>query len=360
MLESVGASLGFSCYNHDIAFSIHCLKKDVAMVLELLAEQLREPAFNPENLALQKKRTIGDLLQAKDDTHVQAEIALSQTLFPEGHPNYDDSIDMVIEQVEKITTEDLKTYHATAYGLGNLVIVASGDIDTSGLETLVEKVFRGWRMTSLARTARTLQGRSTTKDQKIISIPDKTSVDVNIGLSLGIDRNHPDFYPFSVGNNVFGGQGGLNSRLMSTVREKDGLTYRIYSGIGGVREGDDGYWYLYASFSPDLFKKGLNSIDVQLQKWCKDGITAKELETRKSKIIGGYQVGLATTRGLASMILNAIEQGKSKDFLDQYPEIIRAVTLTQVNDTIKRYVDPKKLVTIAAGSIDSKGNPLEK
>jgi zinc protease len=357
ILESVGASLHFSCFSHDIGFSIQCLKKDVPLVLDLLAEQLRIPLFDPEQLAIQKKRAIGDLVRAKDDTGKQSEITLSQCLFPKDHPNYDENIDAVIEQVEKVTSEDLKSYHAASYGLGSLTLVATGDVQASALEKLVAKVFAGWRDSSLALGHRTLQGKMTSKALQIIPMKDKTSVDVNMGLALGIDRNHPDYYPLSIANQVFGGH-GFSARLMANVRDKQGLTYGVYSGVGGTREGDDGYWYVWGTFAPELLTKGIAAIDQQVRQWHAKGITAKELAHAKDTVTGGYKVGLATTRGRASRILNVIEQGKPKEFLDEYPDFIRSISLKQANDAIKRYIDPQKIVTIAAGSVDPKGGPL--
>lgn len=359
LLESVGASLHFSCFNHDIGFSIQCIKKDVPLALELLAEQLREPAFNPGNLAIQKKRIIGELTRAKDDTSKQAEIVLNQTLYPKEHPNYDESIDVVIEQVERVVSEDLKTFHAASYGLGSLTIVATGDVQPSVFESQVAKVFSDWRPSSLVRGTQKIQGNKTGKQLKILSMPDKASVDVNMGQALGIDRSHPDFYALSLANHVLGSH-GFSARLMATVRDQQGLTYGIYSGIGGVREGDDGYWYVTATFAPDLLKKGIAATETQIKKWYDKGITSKELAFSKDQLTGNFKVGLATTRGLGSAILNVIEQGKTKEFLDEYPQVIRNLSLKHVNETIQRYLDPRKIVTVAAGSVDTKGNSLEK
>ncbi len=46
--------------------------------------------------------------------------------------------------------------------------------------------------------------------------------------------------------------------------------------------------------------------------------------------------------------------------LDQYPGIIQDISLEEVNTAIKKYIDPKKLVIVAAGSVDETGKPLDK
>jgi zinc protease len=46
--------------------------------------------------------------------------------------------------------------------------------------------------------------------------------------------------------------------------------------------------------------------------------------------------------------------------LDDYPNIINKLTLNQVNAAIQKYINPKNLITVAAGTINKEGKPLEK
>ena len=76
-------------------------------------------------------------------------------------------------------------------------------------------------------------------------------------------------------------------------------------------------------------------------------------------LTGSYKVGLATTRGLAGQILINAERGRPNSYLDDFPELINALTVNQVNNVIQKYIDNEKLVFVAAGSIDKDGKPLE-
>ena len=49
-LERVGATINFSVGNHMVDVSAKCLKKDVGLVIGLIAEQLRTPALSAEQL----------------------------------------------------------------------------------------------------------------------------------------------------------------------------------------------------------------------------------------------------------------------------------------------------------------------
>lgn len=356
-LESVGARLSFSSGMHHVRFNAKCLKDDVPLVLSLAAEQLRSPAFNDDDLVSVKKRLIGRLQRSKESTGNRASVAYSQILYPERHPNRDLSADDAIAAVEKITAADLKAYHAKIYGLGNLNIVAVGDVDNAQLNSAVSDAFGGWQTSAVSTASNDLHANDVSENEKYVSMTDKTSVDMFIGQPIGIDREHPDYYPLMMGVYILGGN--FSARLMATVRDQQGLTYGTYSTVSGVNFGNDGHWYVWGTYAPDLLDKGKAATLEQIEKWATDGVTPAELTAKQNTITGSYQVGLATTNGLASQILTNAERGRPLSFLDEYPEIIKSLTLEQVNGAIHNYIHPDNMVIVAAGSIDENGNPMQ-
>jgi len=357
-LETVGASIYFSSDQHNVSYNAKCLKKDIPLVLELLAEQLREPAFNKDDLKTLKTRLIGNLKKDQEHTGKQAGGAFLRKLYPEGHPNYSYKIDERIKMVNNIQTSNLKNFHDIYYGLGNMTIVAVGDVDSEAFSAQVTKVFGGWKTSPLKKKESSLTANIAGGATEYVTIKDKTSADIYIGLPIGIDRNHEDYYPLMLGTYILGGN--FSARLMQTVRDEQGLTYHIQSTLGGVDNGNDGYWLIGGSFAPQMVEQGYNASIEQLDKWRIGGVTQAELDAKKSTITGSYKVGLATTRGLARQILTNAERGRLNDYLDMYPELIEAINLDQVNNAIKKYVDKDKLVFVAAGSLDKDGKPLVK
>ncbi len=356
LLESVGANLNFSSDKYRLRFSAHCLKQNVPLVIELLGEQLRYPVFNENDLENLKKRRVGSLKRANENTRTRADGEFRRILYPEGHPNYSMPIDDEIADVEKTTVGDLKKFHKN-YGLGNMTIVAVGDVDKTALKASLKKAFGDWEQSKLSMTEITSKAYDVGDVTEYVTMEDKTSVDVFFGVPIGIDRNHPDYYALMVGNYILGGN--FSARLMQKVRDEKGLTYGIYSSVRGVNNGSDGYWNAWGTFSPDLLKEGKEATIEQIKLWVKN-VTEEELNAKKETITGSFKVGLATTGGLASQILTNVEQGYPDTMLNEYPNIINKLTLDQVNKAIKKYISPDKLVIVAAGSIDKNGNPLSK
>ena len=186
-----------------------------------------------------------------------------------------------------------------------------------------------------------------------IFMPDKASVAVVMGQPTQLRYSDPDAMPLRLGTRILG-SGGFTSRLMANVRDKEGLTY----GISAFLTDDtfaDGAWTVQADFAPQMLQQGIDSTRRQVEKWHADGVTDAELARAKTELAGTYQVGLATTGGLAGAIMIMLNRGMPLSFVDEYPKRIAAMTREEVNGAIKRHIDPSKLVLVQAGTIEGAG-----
>lgn len=352
-LESVGAMLGFSTGRYRVHFSGRCLKNDISLVIELLAEQLAEPAFHQDDLTSIIQRRRAELKKQKEDTQIRAVEKFLRQLYPEGHPNFFPSLDSQIVAIEKVTTEDLMSFHDDYYGLGSMNVSFVGDVHHSTVEQEIHRQFRGWKQTSSKIEQKIDLAAKTVKRASLetVNVPDKTSADLVTGHGIGIHRDHKDYYSVMMSHFILGGN--FSARLMATIRDQEGLTYGIKSATGGVEEGNDGYWYIWGTFGPDVLETAKKSISRELRLWHKKGVTLDELTAKQSTITGMYKVGLDTTAGLATRILKTVERGKELSFMDEYPDIINGLTLDQVNAAIHSYCNPDNRITVIAGTVNN-------
>jgi zinc protease len=176
---------------------------------------------------------------------------------------------------------------------------------------------------------------------------DKPSLDVRWGIATGLKRTDPDYLPLSLGTSSLGGS--FSARLMSTVRDNEGLTYGIHAYTDGDRL-TDGFWQIGATFAPELLAKGVASTERELRAWVENGVTREELETQREMQSGGFKVALSTSDGMAEQMLSFFERGYGPARMDKHPELVRAVTLEQVNNAIRKYIIPKNIVVVKAGT----------
>ncbi|MFL2510940.1 MAG: M16 family metallopeptidase [Candidatus Neomarinimicrobiota bacterium] len=355
-LESAGARLNFFNGQARVGFSGKFLSDDTNMVIGLLADQLKNPLFSKDELEKSKKRQIAGYKRSKESTRGNAMNDMLQAFYGSDHQNSPTNPDRAIEQIKKLTSEDLKDYHSKNYGLGSMVLVVVGDVDHMKMENLIKQSFDDWKQSPLKNKEEQKTGNKVA-NKAYVTMEDKTSTDFVVGTALGIDRYHPDYLPLYLATHTLGGN--FSARLMQTVRVKEGLTYGINSALSGFGNSNDGYWMVGGTFSPKLLSKGESSTLREIKKWAEGGITQKELDVTKSTLIGGFQVGFDTTGGLAGGILNAAVVHNDLTYLDSYPNMLKSITLDQVNSAISKYISFDGLYQVAAGTIDKDGKPIE-
>jgi zinc protease len=345
-LDDVGATLSFDVDTQTVTFRGRSLKKDVPRLIQILGEELREPAFSSEEFAKAKMQFDGKMRAAMDDTNYRAREAFELSVFPVGHPNRPTSLEQQQADAERATLEEIKAFHAKHYGSAYLTLIFVGDVEADTIHSTVAHAFSGWNGgTNVARSVAKEQVRKAADGR--ITIPGKASVSVVVGQRTGLRYGDPDTLALRIGTAILGS--GFTGRLMSRVRDKEGLTYNIRAGISDD-EFVDGSWMINASFAPALLTRGVASTRREVQQWWERGVTADELAFRKSNLIGAYRVGLSTTAGMAGAILTIVERGKPLSWLDEMPEAVNALTVEQVNAAIKKHLDPKRMALIEAGA----------
>ena len=347
MLGDVGATISFGTDQNALNIGGKCLKKDLPLVIGLISEQLRTPAFSAEEFNKLKTQFVGRMKRALEDTDFRAGDTFSRSIYPVGHPNRQASVKELLAGAEKTTLEEVKAFHKKYYGPATLRLVLVGDVDVAAAQGEVTKSFTGWTGGEAAPRPAKAGAVDAPRDQTVF-MPDKANVTVMWGQTTGLRYGDPDALALRVATSVLGG--GFSARLMGNVRDKEGLTY----GIGSYVTDDtfvDGDWRIQASFAPALLEKGVESTKRQLTAWYEKGVTDAELAQRKTDMAGSYKLSLSTTGGMAGMILTTMNRELPISFIDEYPARVGALTTAQVNGAIKKHLDPEKMVLVKAGTV---------
>jgi len=346
-LEAVGASIDFRVGVDLLEISAKSLKKDAPLLLSVIAEQLRTPAFSEDEFAKAKQQYAGALQRRLESTDFRASDAFTRAVYSETHPNRNPAPEALLAAIGTATLDDVKAFYKAHYGPAHMTLVMTGDLDISTLHATIRQSFSGW--SGGASVARIAKAEVTQAPQEqLVAMADKTSVSVILGQASGLRYSDPDYQALRIATAILGS--GFTGRLMANVRDKEGLTYGIDANLANdmFRAGD---WKISASFSPALLDKGIASTKHQLERWYEAGATAEEIESRKSNLIGSFKVNLATTGGMADALLAAVNRGYDVRWLDEFPVKINAISDKQVNGVIKKYLKPDHLVLIKAGTL---------
>jgi len=349
-LEDVGASISFGVGTQSLEIRAKCLRKDLPMVLSILAAELRTPALPAAELAKAKQQLIGSLRESLQNTGARAQEAFSRAVFPPGHPNRPHSVEDMLSATQSATLDEIKAFHAKYVGPKHLTLIFAGDVNDAAVRREVAKDFAGWKGGEDYLRSGPPGTAAGEVPSRVIEVPlkDKPSTTIVLGQADGMRYRDPDALPLRVGTAILGQ--GFTGRLMGTVRDREGLTYGIGAGVSADSI-VEGAWSISATFAPTLLDHGVASTRRVLEAWWKDGVTDDELTARKQGLIGGYFVGLSTTGGLATTILTTIQRGYDLSWLDGYPEAVRAMSREDVNRAIRTHLDPSTMVLVEAGSV---------
>ena len=347
-LESRGAEIRFHSMATRIAFSGKCLNKDVSSVLAICAEQLRDPTLDESEYEKVLPRLQASVMQSMESTATQAGTALRRMLFNEDHPNYAYAPEREMEILSATDPENVSEYYQERSGANEFILVVVGDFDVDEVIDSVRLGFASWQSRPVVRSYDLIVPKAT---QTTVHVPmrDKYNIDVRLGHAINLKRGHKDYLPLYLGVFILGGN--FSSRLMDTIRDREGLTYGIYSQLSSVAAEFCGYFLVRATFSSESLARGVERTNDLIREFAEGGVSTDELSSKKRTVAGSYKVGLASTGSLARTIAGNIISGLGINYVDEYPELIHGVTKDEVNAAIESWIDTTALRTATAGSI---------
>jgi zinc protease len=179
----------------------------------------------------------------------------------------------------------------------------------------------------------------------------KAQTDIAYGFTT-IRRADPAYEALRLMNNVLG-QYALGGRLGDSIRERQGMAYYVSSAADpNVVEGP---LLIRAGVGPANVDRAVASIDEELTRLVEDGITAKELDDSRQYLIGSMPRALETNMAIATFLQNAEFFGLGTDYDLRMPEVLRAVTLDEVNAIARRVIDPSRAALVIAGPYEGRG-----
>ena len=191
-----------------------------------------------------------------------------------------------VEDLEKITPQNLYEYYKELIKNCKIDIYYSGIFDNDNTEKIIEKRLQENNIEP--RNAKyVINNEMTEKKQKSETKTVEESMDVTQGkLVLGLqidDNNKNSRFAASVYNAILGG--GANSKLFQNVREKNSLAYTASSSYIRTKN----VILVHCGIDIDKYEKALETIKEQIEDMKKGNFTDKDIEDAKKLIISSVK-----------------------------------------------------------------------
>jgi zinc protease len=357
-LASLKATVRASSRPQVLSISLETRSEHLSDVLEVVEDMLRNPAFEEKEFELLRDQVLTSLESQKSDPQALANLAVSRALNPykRGDIRYLPTIEEEIEDFKKLSINDIGELHAKYLSGTEGEVAIVGDFDAKEMEPKLSKMFADWKSkVPFQRAAMTA-----TTDVKLplqsIETPDKANSVYFASQQYSLRDDHPKYPALLIGNQVLGA-GALSSRLGDRVRQKEGLSYGVNSNLASSSIDERTVFYITAIANPKNRDKLVQTIDEEVRKLVKDGITSQELKDTVQGYLQNQQLIRSRDVGLAGLLANNIFTGRDMSYYEKLESAVSQLTVDAVNDAIAEYIDPETLVIATAGDFQSPTPP---
>ena len=338
-----------------VSFSIQAKRDTLPAVLEILRQVLREPLLPAEEFEIMKRERLSAMEQMKTEPAMLAPRLLQRTLspYPKDDIRYLPTIEESIERLQAVTYGQVVQLYRDYLGsqAGELTVV--GDFDTDACLPVLKSALAGWKAAKpYARIASPITTQVAGGEQKI-NTPDKANATYVAGLLFPMRDDDADYPAVLMGNYIFGG-GSLSSRLATRVRQKEGLSYSVGSGLGVSAQDQRASLSISAIVNPQNLSKLEICVQEELDRLLREGVTSDELDKARQGYLQGLKVGRSSDPALAGTLGSLRHLDRTMAWDAELEKNIAALTPDQVNAALRKHIDPKRLVIVAAGDFEAK------
>jgi len=348
-MEDMKAAVHFSNSNYSVAMNGKVVGKDLPKYLTYLADMLRHPLFLQEELNLLVEELHTSFAQQMDDNDAVATQRLNAELFEKSSPLYEKPVEELLEELTKVTVEDLRQYHATNYSPRATTITIAGAVDVDETLQAITLALGGWeggapRPISLPAAKPRKEATRT-----VVHLDNKESATIIVAVPTTTTIGTKEFFAARIANAALG-EDTIDSRLGRVIRKEKGLTYGVYSSFENPYFGG-GAWVIQLTTANDKVDEALALVHEIVAKYAAEGISQEEFEQCVDQAESRFTVGLDGPKPVASTINLYTFLGMGIEMLDQLPKHYRKVTRDEVNAYIRKTFDLSRAATVIVGSV---------
>jgi zinc protease len=328
--------------------TIETTRENLPAVLRLVVKLMRQPAFPPAELDQLKNEEITGIESQRKEPNALGRLALQRhgNPYPKGDVRYVWDFDESIGEARGVTPEALKAFHDRFYGADHGEVAIVGDMDPAATRALLTELFGDWK--SSVPYARVPRPYYDVKPEPIrIETPDKANAYFTAGMQFRMQDTDPDYPAMLVANRLLGG--GPGSQLWQRIREKEGLSYGIGSGLTVSPYEQRGSFTIGAIYAPQNLARLEKAYDEELASAATQGFSEEKLRDAKSGLLQARTLQRAQDAQLVDTLTDRLDVDRTLAYDKKVDADIAAVTLAQVNAAFRKYVDPAKLTTVRAG-----------
>ena len=344
----MGGNLTVSTGVETTGISGDVLSEFAPEMLKLVADVVMNPSFPDKEVSRLKNDMIRNLnIQKAQPSNIAFEL-FSKVLYPD-HPYGRLLPDQSI--IESFTSEKANRFYDENFGALRSHVYVVGAFDEEEIEKTIRESFKTW-----------VGGK-----EPEINIPEAVSRPMiyfadrpgapqsvlNIGLPA-IDPSNQDYLPMMLTNGLLGGS--FTSRITKNIREEKGYTYSPYSQVASRYR--TAYWMQFAEVGTEVTVPSIKEIFYEIKRLSDETVTEGELTGIKNYMSGLFVLRNSTLNGIIGQLAFINLHGLDISYLNNYVRNIHAITAADVQNIMKKYINPSNMTIVIAGDRNKIGKEI--
>jgi zinc protease len=341
-IDSIGGAVDTGAGSDSTSTSVLVMKDSFGFGMDLLADMVRHPAFQQEELERQREQALSSLQVSLEDPDFIASVVLNRLIYgthPYGMPDTG-----LPASLAGITRDDIREFHRRYFAPNNSILAIVGDVDDAEAMAAAQRVFGDWTRQPVSVPALPPPPKPARR-VIVVDKPDAVQTAVRIG-QLGVPRKTPDYMAVNQAIRILGGEG--SNRLFRVLRSDRALTYSASADMNTM--------LLAGDFAAETDTRSEATAEVlrltvdQFWRLQRERTNEAELTGAQAYMTGSFPLSIETPGAIARQVLNVVFYDLSLDELRTYRQRANAVTPDDVQRVARQYLDPDRLSIVMVGN----------
>jgi zinc protease len=181
----------------------------------------------------------------------------------------------------------------------------------------------------------------------VVRTPDKQNATMGVQLRLPLSDSDAVHPALMLANFMLGSSG--DSRLFKRIRERDGLSYSVYSAIDWGDADAHTRWFGIAIFAPSNVDKVEQAFRDEVARAARDGFSEQEVTAAKGALLNFRRLARAQDDRLAQALERDLDLDRTFAFAQRIDSAVAALQAGPVTQALRTYLRPEAMAFVLAG-----------
>ncbi|MBA3940331.1 MAG: peptidase M16 [Sphingopyxis sp.] len=363
--ERLGAQIDGSATADETVFSLFALKPNLAPSLSLLADYIRNPAFDAKELERVRAQQLNRLKSELNNPNAIASRVLMPVLYGAEHPyGIPPSGLGNAAAVTAASRDQLAGFHQTWIRPDMARIFVVGDTTLKEVTKQLDAAFGNWKAPASAKPAKHFE-IAVPKPQPRILLVDRPKSPQSVILAGKVldAKGSDELEILRSANDIFGGN--FLSRFNMNLRETKGWSYGVRTRISADK--DRLTWVAAAPVQADRTGDSIKELRSDLQSFLGDkGVTGEELERTINGSVRELPGSFETSGDVLGGLRAIVKFGRPDNYYETLAGTYEAMKAPELDAAARKAFSVDDLVYVIVGDaavvkpqLDGLGLPVE-